>query len=280
MIILLLLLFFTFSFPLEKAVVSIFPFYDIVRILSDGRFKTEVLIPPKVDYHFYELSTRDVLKLKKARIVFVSGIPVGGWEKKVEKFSREKVIKLSEEKDLLTYENGKLRYDPHLWLSPRRMKKVAQKVFQGFLKVDREGKKIYERNFRIVLKKIENLDEEYRRVLARCKYRTVPITHPALSYLAKDYGLRQMAISSGDFHGGVSPRELLTFMKELERRKINFIFTILGERSKLSEVLEKEYGIKVYKLNVKMMPDREHRDYFSVMRENLRVLSSALKCMR
>ena len=56
------------------------------------------------------------------------------------------------------------------------------------------------------------------------------------------------------------------------------VFIPKGFYSKLAKILRRSYGIKVYQVNVKIIPN-EYEDYYSIMEENLKVLRKALKCM-
>ncbi|WP_457600967.1 metal ABC transporter substrate-binding protein [Hydrogenivirga sp.] len=277
-------LFLLFLVPLlcfsgEFVLVSVYPFYDVVSGIARGRFTTEVLIPPTADYHMYELSSREVIKIARARMVFVSGVPLGGWENKVEELAGERVVKLSSEVELKRIgEHGEVRFDPHLWLSPKRMLRVAENALRGFVVKDPSGDEEYRKNFERVRRKLSELDLEYERGLRNCRFRVLPTPHPALSYLAEDYGLKQLSMGSGGIHGDLSPRELSEFIREIKSLGVDFIFGVYGSPSKLTGVLSREYGLKVYELNVKIIPTRYGRDYFSIMRHNLEVLRKALRC--
>ena len=265
------------SYSKDLTLVSVYPFYDVVKHIGESRFDTEVLIPPKADYHHYELSVSDILKVSKAEIVFVSGVPLGGWERKIEEISKGKVIRLSEGIELIRM--GSIGVDPHIWLSPKRMASVAKKAYEGFVSTDPERKETLRRNLREVLEKLEDLDRLYSSTLARCRVRVLPVVHPALGYLAKDYGLEQVYLSGGHVHGGISPKEMLRFVKEIESRGLDFVLTIYGQPSKIASILRSEYGIKTYEINVKIIPMDGNVDYFSIMEYNLSVLREALRCM-
>ena len=265
------------SYSKDLTLVSVYPFYDVVKHIGESRFDTEVLIPPKADYHHYELSVSDILKVSKAEIVFVSGVPLGGWEQKIEEISKGKVVRLSEGMELIRM--GSIGVDPHIWLSPKRMVSVAKKAYEGFVSIDPEGKETLRRNLREVLEKLEDLDRLYSSTLARCRVRVLPVVHPALGYLAKDYGLEQVYLSGGHVHGGISPKEMLRFVKEIESRGLDFVLTIYGQPSKIASILRSEYGIKTYEINVKIIPMDGNVDYFRIMKYNLSVLREALRCM-
>ncbi|RLJ70767.1 zinc transport system substrate-binding protein [Hydrogenivirga caldilitoris] len=264
----------------EFVLVSVYPFYDVLKELSGDRFRVEVLIPPKADYHLYELSSKEIKKISQARLVFVSGIPLGGWERKVEEISGNRAFKLAEGIELKSSgEHGGVKTDPHIWLSPKRMMLVAENAYKAFVKLEPDKEDIYRENLRKVLDKLKELDRDYRENLKSCKHRVIPIPHPALGYLAQDYGLSQLSIGSGDVHGDISPIELSRFISEVKEKGINFMFEIYGARSKYADVFTKEYNLRIYRLNVKIIPSEHGKDYFSIMRYNLKVLREALECM-
>jgi len=281
----LLILSLTFSlcFAAGEALVSVYPFYDLVKTIGGKRYEVGVLIPPRADYHLYELTAGDLLRLSRAEILFVSGIPLGGWEEKAEELFRGRVVRLTEGVDLLPAaghapDHGFKGSDPHVWLSPRTMIDVARSALAGFTGADPEGKELYRKGFEILRKRLAALDDDYREALRSCRYRVLPVVHPALGYLARDYGFTQIFLSGADVHGDISPGELSRFVKELRHRHIPFVFTIRGERSKLAELLREEYGLRLFELNVKIVPDEDTPDYFAIMRANLRTLREALQC--
>ncbi|MDQ7081892.1 MAG: metal ABC transporter substrate-binding protein [Aquificota bacterium] len=203
---------------------------------------------------------------------------LGGWERKVESIAKNKVVRLAKgtEHD---EEHGKehLRHDPHLWMSPKRMLSVARNVFKGFVRYDPSREELYRKNLKKVLKKIEKLHREYERTLKNCRYKVLPVVHPSLSHLARDYGLEEIPIGYGSAHGGISPGNLYRFEDDLDPG-VDYVFDIYRFRTKIAEVLGREQGFRIYTLNVKIVPHGNYRDYFSIMEENLEVLRKALKC--
>ncbi|HIQ31558.1 MAG TPA: zinc ABC transporter substrate-binding protein [Aquifex aeolicus] len=268
MILTLLLILSSLALSKELVLVSVYPFYDVVKGVSGDRITVEVLVPPGADYHHYDLSPSDVLRIEKARAIFLSGAPLGGWELKVERFAGDRAYKLAS------------AGDPHLWMSPKRMISVAKRVFDVLSHIDPKGREEYIKNLRAVIGKLEKLHRLYADTLGRCKIKVLPTAHPVFGWLAKDYGLSQLSIGGGEDHGhgGIFPGELLHFVKELMRERINFIFSLYGYPSKAEKLLREEYGVKVYEINARIIPSGEGEDYFSIMEENLRVLGSALRC--
>ncbi len=253
-----------------KVAVSIFPFYDLVREIAGKEFTVEVVVPPKADYHVYELTAKDLLKLHKADIVFISGIPLGYWEEKIEKIAGERAVRL--------VKNPKLN-DPHIWLSPKEMIRIAKIVADTFEREDPERKEIYRERLKRVVNILKSLDREYSEGLKNCKFRILATVHRSLSYIAKDYKLREISLSFKDIHSDISPHSILLFVKEIKKRGISHLIVPLGEKYKVAEVLSKKYNLKVYEINIKIIPTIQSSDYFSVMLENLKKFKEILQCM-
>lgn len=276
MILLLILsLFLCTGYAAERVLVSVYPFYDVVSLVGGKHYRVEVLVPPRADYHLYELTPKDLLKLARSELLFVSGVPLGGWETKAEEVFGGKVVHLAEGLELISRGSS---FDPHLWLSPVLMKEVARNVYRGFSEIDPAGEGFYRKNLDTLLKKLSDLDREFREALRECRYRVLPVIHPALGYLSRDYGLRQISLSGADVHGDVSPAELSAFVEELRRQRISFLLVPRGEKAKPAELLSEEYGLKLYEINIRMVPEGEEKDYFSIMRRNLSVFREALQC--
>lgn len=259
-----LLLLLIFSLPLFAAdiVVTLYPFYDITRELAGSRLSVDYLVDPKKDYHLYELRPSDVLKVKRAKVLLAGGVPVAPWERQA--------ISLAGKKAVLLYTDGK---DPHLWLSPKEMINVAERIYRVLAQIDPEGKKVFKRNLEGVLKKLEKLHKSYSS-LKECRLKKLIALHPAFGWLARDYGLEQVAFASHDLHGDTA---LIGLKSVTERVKVKHLIVPLSYKGKLVDFF-KERGFKIFFVNVKITPVGKAKDYFSIMEENLKTLKEALLC--
>ena len=259
----LILLIFVFPIFAADVLVTLYPFYDVTRELAGSRLKVDFLVDPKRDYHLYELKPSDVLKVKRARIVLVGGVPIAPWEKQVTSLAGKKAVPL--------YSDGG---DPHIWLSPKAMMKVAEEIHRVLVEIDPTGERVFNKNLKEVLGKLERLHEGYQ-TLKRCRIKKLVTLHPAFGWLAKDYGLKQVALASHDLHGDTALRGLRSVSEKL---KVKHLIVPLSYRGKLVDFF-RERGFKVFFVNVKIAPVGREKDYFSIMEENLRVLKEALLCL-
>ncbi|MDQ7081826.1 MAG: metal ABC transporter substrate-binding protein [Aquificota bacterium] len=252
------------TFGKDIILVSVHPFRFLVEGIAGDRFRVLALVPATYDYHTYELRPRDLVLVSRSRAVLVTGIPVGGWERKLEEVAKDKVYRITG-KDSLK--------DPHLWMSPKRMILVSERVLHILETVDPGGKRYFFRNYKNLLAKLKALDREFSETLKGCVHPYLPEVHPSLRYLALDYSLTHIPLTTGGHHGEVLPGNLSRFIRTLKEKGVRYFFVPEGEDSGVTDLL-KEEGLRPYTLKVRLRGG----DYFSLMRFNLKVLKEALKC--
>lgn len=80
--------------------------------------------------------------------------------------------------------------DPHTWTSPDGMRIIAANIYAALCRVDTAYRDTYARNFKTLLKRIDRVDRAVHNRLDTLTKRTFLTYHPALTYFARDYGLR------------------------------------------------------------------------------------------
>ena len=187
----------------EPLYVSILPLRSLVQGIVGDDFDIEVLVPPGASPETFEPTPRQFVGLNKARMVFNVGLI--DFENtllaKVE--DQEKVVNLSRGIELIagTCSHGSHGHththgiDPHVWTSPRALQKMAENAYEAIRKAYPDSVK-YETNYRLLQQELKALDERTAARIAASDVEYFIIYHPALTYYARDYGLRQIAIEA------------------------------------------------------------------------------------
>lgn len=84
--------------------------------------------------------------------------------------------------------------DPHTWSSLRNGAEIARTVCAAICDIDPDGADIYRANLDSLLGRISMADSTIRANLDNAPSRAFIVWHPSLSYFARDYGLRQIAL--------------------------------------------------------------------------------------
>ena len=158
--------------------------------------------------------------------------------------------------------------DPHVWLSPRLAKIQIEHIYEGLITVDPENEAAYASNKHGLLKAVDELDRKIRAQLAELDTRTFMVFHPAWSYFAAEYDLKQIAIEAEGKEP--SAAELAEFIKIAQEEQVKVIFVQPQTSSRTANIIAKQIGAKVELL------DPMSADWLKNLRRTAEALSSAL----
>lgn len=163
--------------------------------------------------------------------------------------------------------------DPHVWLDPMRYAVIAERIAEEL------GDPADATSF---VGALEELDGEFRTGLSRCERRTIVTSHAAFGYLADAYGLEQITLTGISPEAEPSARAIEELVAGVEEEGATTVFFETLVSRDLAETVAREAGATTAALNpLEGLTDEElaaGADYFSVMRENLSALQTALGC--
>ncbi len=187
----------------EPLYVSILPLRSLVQGIVGDDFDIEVLVPPGASPETFEPTPRQFVGLNKARMVFNVGLIDFETTLLAKVEDQAKVVDLSRGIELIagTCSHGSHGHththgiDPHVWTSPRALQKMAENAYEAIREAYPDSVK-YETNYRLLQQELKALDERTAARIAASDVEYFIIYHPALTYYARDYGLRQIAIEA------------------------------------------------------------------------------------
>lgn len=171
-------------------------------------------------------------------------------------------------------------FDPHIWLDPQLYKEQAKKVKEAFVKIDSAHQSDYEQNWQALEAELDQLHGEFQAMVKNAGRKDFMVSHSAFGYLARAYGLKQIAISGLSPSDEPSPSELKELIEHVREHNISYILLEPLASPKVAEVISRETGARTGVLNpLEGLTEEEAKagkDYFSIMRENLNMLKMAL----
>lgn len=180
--------------------VSIAPLKPIIEGIVGDDYTVEVLVPAGASPETFEPTPKQFIALNKSKLVFGTGLL--DFEKSLlEKVhDQSKVINLSNGIQTIagscshTHHGHHCHHgvDPHIWCSPKALKIMAQNAYEA-IKTNLSNKK-YNKNYSAINEQITALDNDVQTMCSSASLPYFIIYHPALTYLARDYNLEQVAI--------------------------------------------------------------------------------------
>lgn len=181
--------------------VSIAPIKPMVEAIVGQDFDVEVLVPAGASPETFELTPKQVARLNEARLVFGTGLL---------DFEREILRRVEEPARIINLDKGITTIagtcshthhsahchhgiDPHIWCSPKQLMKMAETAYDGIMTTMPDSTK-YTLSYAGLCDRLLALDEEVAEMCRLSPRSRFIIYHPALTYLARDYDLEQVAI--------------------------------------------------------------------------------------
>lgn len=184
--------------------VSILPIRSLVKEIVGEDFRIEVLVPPGASPETFEPTPRQFIGLNEAQLVFNVGLL---------EFETALLDKIEDRTKIVDLSRGIVRIegscahagrngsdhahgvDPHVWTSPRALQRMAKNAYEAIHARWPDSAK-YTTNHARLQEELRQLDLRTAEKIARSGIRYFIIYHPALTYYARDYGLRQEAVEA------------------------------------------------------------------------------------
>jgi zinc transport system substrate-binding protein len=281
-----------------KVVASLFPLQEFARAVGGDKVQVALLLPPGAEAHTWEPRPSDVVKISRADIFIYVSPSLEPWIDKVLRAVQSKklrVLEASQGLPLIKAEEteeragraggsrGPEKMDPHLWLDFALDQKIVDAIAEAFSEKDPVHAASYKHNAEIYRGKLNDLDQRYRQALAKCRHRQILLSgHSAFAYLAKRYGLRQMALSGISPDAEPTPKKMAEVIETAHKTGIKFIYAEEWVNPKLSQALSKEAGVGVLTLsaghNLTAQQVKEKVTFLGLMGRNLENLKTGLEC--
>lgn len=250
--------------------VSIVPQQTFVKAVCGDLTDVITMIPPGSSPENYEPDPRQIEKFGKASIYFSIGVPAEQ-SNILSNIESQKVISLQDEvasvyTDLI-FESGER--DPHIWLSPKRVKIMIEVIANVMSEIDKENKDIYISNANLYIQKLEDLDKAISSLFKNVKNKKIIVYHPAFQYIADDYSLEMYAL---EHHGKEATPQHMQKMIDLAKREgIKTIFCQDEIDGNQSEAFAEEIEGKT----IRLAP--LDADYIENMYEMAEAMAEAMK---
>jgi len=266
-----------------NVIVSILPQKNFVKHVGGNYTNVKELIPPGGSPATYEPRPSDLINVEKADIYFRIGyIPF-------EKSHIAKFADLNPNMEIIdTSKNVKLRYfggsenytensnetaqlneiDPHIWLSTIEVKKQIDIIADTLSKKDPKNSAEYIQNAENFKKELDTLHKEIATKFRELKINKFLVFHPAWSYFANEYGLKQIEIEQ---YGKEPTVEHLQYIIDKAKEdNIKVIFVQSQFNKEIAKSIAEEVGATVVSI------DPLSEDYINNLRNVAITISSYL----
>lgn len=221
--------------------VTILPEETFVREVGGELLDVVVLVPKGASPELYDPDPSIVRQMNDASLFFTLGLPVEQ-SKAIPQNASLRVVSLDERVRAvypdLTFDDGSR--DPHIWLSPKRVKVMIDVICEELSAFDPANSKQYRENADAYLRSLEETDRALKDAFKGLTDRRFIVYHPAFAYFAEEYGLTMYALEQEGKEA--TPRHLQEMIDIAKEQKIRVIFFQEESAGRQAETYAAEIG--------------------------------------
>ena len=284
----------------EKILVSasIMPLGDFCRQVGGDRVAVQVLIPPGASPHVFEPPPSTVARAARARLFVYIGAGLEPW---AEKLLRSRgtadlvLVEAAQGLPLLKEAGGHGHAEvasethgsspgpavqagnPHIWLDPVLAQEICRHIALALIRLDPDHRAYYEGHLQAYQQELAALDREIKDRVATWRLKEFVSFHPAFSYFARRYGLREAGVLELAPGREPTPRHLQEIVAAIRQLGIRVVFAEPQLNPRVAQVVAREAGVKVLMLDPIGGRPPYGSDYLKLMRYNLATMEEAMK---
>ena len=179
------------------------------------------------------------------------------------------------------HEHNHGEFDPHTWLSPKNGLAQAKVIAEKLSQVDPANKDYYMDNYQKIEDELNAMIDEYSQKFEEASNKNFLVNHKAFSYIARDFNLNQIALTSLTSTDDTDAKTLKEVAERAKELNINTIFYEMGGSDKSAKTLADEIGAETKPLNTLELATDEDLDnnktYQELIRYNLEEIYKSLE---
>jgi len=227
--------------------VSVMPQAYFVQKIAGDLVEVQAMVGTGDDPHTYEPTTEQMRNLTNAQLYFSIGVEFeAAWLPRFTAAnpnlkivdSAEGVVCLPAAPNTSGEEAGEP--DPHIWLSPSRVKQISANMAAALAELDPDNATIYEQNLAAWLQEIDQVDVDIRLALSGISRNVFLSVHPSWGYFADEYGLEMLAVEQEGQEPG--PEDLAKIIEQARAHQVTYVFTQKGVNQKLAQTIAEQLG--------------------------------------
>jgi zinc transport system substrate-binding protein len=280
-----------------RAVATIFAYYDALRAIGGPDVDCVILLPPRQSPHEYAPTVGDRASVANAKLIIKNGLQIDAWVDKlmgdnqsarvvdvgqlvqgkgIQPLHTEEVSVTPQSETTPGEAEDVSAGNPHIWLDPRVQGMAAEAIRDALIKIDQAHRAGYEARAKAYLEDLGKLDQEFADAAKGFKQKEFIGFHSAYAYMARRYGLNQVA-SVEELPGqGPSVAQVGNIIKLIQEKHIKVIFMESAFPARTADRIIDETGVKTGILQPLETYDDPGQTYTSLMRQNLAALKAAL----
>ena len=222
---------------------------DIAQNVAGDAAVVESITKPGAEIHGYQPTPQDIVKAQSADLVIWNGMNLERWfEKFFQNVSDVPSVVASDGVEPMSISGG--AYDgkpnPHGWMSPRNALIYVENIRKALVEHDPKNAETYNANAAAYSERIKEMDAPLRERLSAIpeNQRWLVTSEGAFSYLARDYGLKELYLWPINAEQQGTPQQVREVIDEVRAHDVPVVFSESTVSDKPARQVAKESGAR------------------------------------
>ncbi|MEM9503979.1 MAG: metal ABC transporter substrate-binding protein, partial [Cyanobacteria bacterium P01_E01_bin.43] len=240
----------------QKTVLTTFTVLaDMAQNVAGDQLNVVSITRVGAEIHGYEPTPSDIVKAQEADLLLYNGMNLERWfEQFLGNVGDVPSVLLTEGIEPIPIADGPYtdKPNPHAWMSPRNALVYVENIRQAFVELDPENADTYNANAAAYSEKLRAIDAQLAADLEQVPddQRFLVSCEGAFSYLARDYGLKEIYMWPINAEQQFTPKQVRSVVEQVETNDVPTIFcesTVSDEGQKqVAETTGSRFGGNLY----------------------------------
>jgi len=222
---------------------------DIAQHVAGTSAIVESITKPGAEIHDYQPTPLDIVKAQSADLVLWNGMNLERWfEKFFESVKNVPSVVVTDGVEPMGITEGPYtgKPNPHAWMSPNNALIYVENIRKALVKADPAHAADYDKNAAAYSAEIKAVDQPLRTRLAAIPQgqRWLVSSEGAFSYLARDYGLKELYLWPINADEQGTPKQVRRVIDIVRQQKIPVVFSESTISEKPARQVAKETGAR------------------------------------
>ncbi len=203
---------------------------DIAANVAGDAATVESITKPGAEIHNYQPTPRDILKAQDAKLVLWNGLNLELWfEKFLANLGDVPNVTVSDGIQPMSIGEGPYegKPNPHAWMSPDNALVYVENIRKALAALDPSNAATYDANAKAYSERIAALGAEMKAKIGALppEKRWLVTSEGAFSYLARDFGLRELFLWPINADQQGTPRQVKAVIDAVREHDIHVVFS-------------------------------------------------------
>jgi manganese transport system substrate-binding protein len=257
---------------------------DMARNVAGDKAIVESIVKPGAEIHGYQATPSDLTRGQTANLILENGLNLERWaDRFYNSLPKVPHVTLSEGFTPVNIAEDayKGKPNPHAWMSPQNAVIYVENIRKSLAKLDPVNAATYDRNAQTYTAQIKAIDLQLKTAISKIPpdKRYIVSCEGAFSYLARDYGLKEIYLWPVNAEQQSTPKQVEKVIEVVKAKQIPTVFCESTVNDKAQRQVAKESGAKfggVFYVDSLSPADGPASTYLKLLEYNMNTLINGL----